>query len=129
MSSESTLILLGILVVITPYSGVPTFWYAYILPTLGIIIIGIGFLFRSRRVSHENNPTQTSSEQSLHTQSSDDTPQQQDSGAHGNDETSAELSASSSPAVTQKMSSTDTSDVIDTSDTIPQEPKGPSPIS
>ncbi len=59
MSSESTLILFGLLVVITPYSGVPTFWYTYILPILGIVIIGIGFLFRSRRVSSQSNTTQT----------------------------------------------------------------------
>ncbi len=54
MSSESTLILLGILVVITPYSGIPSFWYGYILPILGLFIIGIGFLFRGRRISLES---------------------------------------------------------------------------
>ncbi len=53
MSSESTLILLGILVVITPYSGIPSFWYGYILPILGLFIMGIGFLFRTRRISSE----------------------------------------------------------------------------
>lgn len=53
MSSESTLILLGILVVITPYSGIPSFWYGYVLPIFGLFIIGIGFLFRARRISSE----------------------------------------------------------------------------
>ncbi len=64
MSSESTLILFGLLVVITPYSGVPTFWYTYILPILGIVIIGIGFLFRSRRIASQNDTTQTMSQTS-----------------------------------------------------------------
>ncbi len=59
MSSESTLILFGLFVAITPYSGIPTFWYAYILPVFGIVIIGIGFLFRSRRVSSQNDAVQT----------------------------------------------------------------------
>ena len=62
MSSESTLILFGLLVVVTPYSGVPIFWYAYILPVLGIVIIGIGFLFRSRRISSQNDTTQIMSQ-------------------------------------------------------------------
>jgi len=62
MSSESTLILLGLFVAITPYIGVPTFWYAYILPVLGILIIGIGFLFRSRRISSQSDDTQTISD-------------------------------------------------------------------
>ncbi len=128
MSSESTLILFGLLVVVTPYSGVPIFWYAYILPVLGIVIIGIGFLFRSRRVSSENNATQTLVRQSSHMQSSDNIAQRQGSDERGNDEVLAELPTSFPSSVTQETSS-DTSGSADVSDGLSSERENHSPIS
>ncbi|HQU07467.1 MAG: hypothetical protein B7X04_00495 [Parcubacteria group bacterium 21-54-25] len=49
MSSESTLILFGFLIIITPFLGLPFSWYSYILPILGLFVFGIGLSFRMRR--------------------------------------------------------------------------------
>ncbi len=48
MSSESTLILVGILITLTSFIGIPVEWYVYIFSTLGLIVLGIGLLLRSR---------------------------------------------------------------------------------
>ncbi len=51
MSAESTLILTGILVLLTPFLGLPSAWYAYIFAILGIVVVSIGVMFRSRQVA------------------------------------------------------------------------------
>ena len=50
MSREATLILVGILVAISPFSGLPRSWLAVILPFLGLVTIGIGYAMRHEQV-------------------------------------------------------------------------------
>jgi len=42
MSRESVLILLGVLTVFAPFSGLPVSWLAWILPVLGVCVVIIG---------------------------------------------------------------------------------------
>ncbi|VAW33026.1 hypothetical protein MNBD_CPR01-355 [hydrothermal vent metagenome] len=49
MSAESTLILTGVLVLLTRFLGLPSEWYIYIYLVLGIVIISIGIMLHSRR--------------------------------------------------------------------------------
>lgn len=46
MSKETTVILLGLLVAITPYLGIPGFWKTVVLVLAGLGIAGTGFLLR-----------------------------------------------------------------------------------
>ncbi|MDB5190408.1 MAG: hypothetical protein JWN49_734 [Parcubacteria group bacterium] len=48
MSRESILMILGILVAISPWSGLPLSILAWILPLLGLAITFIGFTLRTR---------------------------------------------------------------------------------
>lgn len=58
MSAESTIILAGFLIIITPFLGLPSSWYAYIFTVLGLIVFGTGLLFRTRRMPTAHKPTQ-----------------------------------------------------------------------
>lgn len=49
MSRESVLIVLGLLVVLSPFIGLPLEILAWVLPVLGLIVVGIGVALRSRR--------------------------------------------------------------------------------
>lgn len=49
MTRENVLILLGALVILAPFSGLPVSWLSFILPVLGAGIVGIGILMRSAR--------------------------------------------------------------------------------
>jgi hypothetical protein len=56
MSRTSLLIILGILVVLTPFSGLPLSWLSWILPIIGLIVIVIGVsLHRRHRESAAAN--------------------------------------------------------------------------
>lgn len=49
MTRESFLILLGILVGLTPFIGVPVAWLVWILPTLGTLIVVTSLIARHDR--------------------------------------------------------------------------------
>jgi hypothetical protein len=64
MSRESLLILLGILVALSPFLGIPLSLLAWILPVLGLVTLGIGISLRTERTrsarpttSHEASPS------------------------------------------------------------------------
>lgn len=49
MSRESVLILVGALVILSPFVGLPLQVLAWVLPVLGLVVVGIGIALRSRR--------------------------------------------------------------------------------
>lgn len=49
MSRESLLVLVGILVALSPFSGLPLVWLAFITPFLGAVTVLIGFSLASRK--------------------------------------------------------------------------------
>lgn len=51
MSKEMTVIVLGVLVVITPYLGIPGSWKTVILVLAGLAIAGAGFLLRGEALA------------------------------------------------------------------------------
>ncbi|MEJ0053565.1 MAG: hypothetical protein WDN10_02450 [bacterium] len=53
MSRVSTLILLGVLVFLSPFSGLPVSWLSWFLPILGIAIVVAGLSLRQSRVRAE----------------------------------------------------------------------------
>lgn len=62
MSREMTLIVVGLLVIVTPFTGFPSFIRTGVLLLCGIVIAGIGFLMRAHTLSKpqqhrtEHNP-------------------------------------------------------------------------
>ncbi|MFI5260582.1 MAG: hypothetical protein ACHQU0_02190 [Candidatus Paceibacteria bacterium] len=52
MSRTSTLILLGILVILTPFSGLPIAIRSLFIVAFGIAILGIGLSLRANEVHH-----------------------------------------------------------------------------
>lgn len=54
MSLGNILVLLGVLVLFTPFSGFPQSWLEFILPALGILVCAIGFRIRGHAVSNES---------------------------------------------------------------------------
>jgi hypothetical protein len=56
MSRTSALILLGIIVVLTPFSGLPIAFRSLINVVCGIAVLGIGLLLRTHEV-HQTEPT------------------------------------------------------------------------
>ena len=48
MSRESILIALGVLIALTPYSGLPLSILAFVLPVLGLLVGAIGMTLRVR---------------------------------------------------------------------------------
>jgi hypothetical protein len=53
MSKESTLITAGVLIMLSPFLGLPSSWFSYILPVLGIVILAVGYTaLRARRAPH-----------------------------------------------------------------------------
>lgn len=48
MTRERVLMILGVLVLISPWSGLPLAWLAWILPAIGLIVVGIGLTLRGR---------------------------------------------------------------------------------
>ncbi|MDB4992527.1 MAG: hypothetical protein JWL75_772 [Parcubacteria group bacterium] len=59
MSRERILIGLGVLILISPWSGLPLTWLMWILPVLGLAVIVIGFtlLTRNKEVLPANQDT------------------------------------------------------------------------
>jgi len=49
MSKESLLVLLGVLIAVTPFSGLPSSWLMFILPVLGVAVVFTGLLLRRER--------------------------------------------------------------------------------
>lgn len=48
MSKSTTLIVLGVLIFLSPFIGLPTSWLSWLLPLFGIIVGVIGYLVRMR---------------------------------------------------------------------------------
>ena len=51
MSKEMTVIALGVLVVVTPFLGVPGSWKTFIFVVAGVALSGIGFLLRGESLA------------------------------------------------------------------------------
>jgi hypothetical protein len=51
MSKEMTIIALGVLVVITPYLGIPGLWKTVIFVLAGLGLAGVGFLLRGEALA------------------------------------------------------------------------------
>lgn len=65
MSAESTLILFGLLTIVTPFLGLPHKWYGYIFSIIGLVVLGIGISLRMRVRTHsQNQPMQGSQSES-----------------------------------------------------------------
>ena len=58
MSRTSALILLGVLISITPYSGLPASFRTFLTVVFGIAVFGIGLSLRTREV-RDAQPTET----------------------------------------------------------------------
>lgn len=61
MSRESLLIIVGILVALSPFVGLPLVWLAFVAPLLGAVIVLIGFSLVSRKRDMQR-PTHEASE-------------------------------------------------------------------
>lgn len=49
MSKETTLIIVGVLIVLSPFLGLPESWLSVILPILGLAILVLAYLTFERR--------------------------------------------------------------------------------
>lgn len=56
MSKEMTVIALGVLVVVTPYLGIPGSWKTVILVIAGAVLAGVGFLLRGEALARSSAP-------------------------------------------------------------------------
>ena len=59
MSRNSTLILLGILTILTPFSGLPIAIRSLLLVMFGVCVFGIGLTLRAREVRNAHSPADT----------------------------------------------------------------------
>jgi hypothetical protein len=48
MSHESTLLLVGIIVILSPFLGLPYSWLMVIVPVLGVAIVALSVILRAR---------------------------------------------------------------------------------
>ncbi len=48
MNRETALIAIGILVLLSPWSGLPLAWLEWILPVFGVAVVAIGLTFRRK---------------------------------------------------------------------------------
>jgi len=48
MSRARILILLGVLIALAPFSGLPSSWLEFALPVLGLFVLAAGYSFRSK---------------------------------------------------------------------------------
>ena len=64
MKRESILIILGVIILLAPFSGLPQAWLEFLLPALGLFVGGVGFSLRSRNkhliLVPQNNIPETS---------------------------------------------------------------------
>lgn len=51
MSKSSALILLGVLTVLTPFSGLPASFRDFLTVVFGILVLAVGFLLRAKEVA------------------------------------------------------------------------------
>lgn len=58
MSKEMSIIVLGVLVVLTPYLGIPGTWRTVVLVCVGIAITILGFLLRGEAISQGTRKTE-----------------------------------------------------------------------
>jgi hypothetical protein len=54
MTRESFLVILGALVILSPFAGLPLSWLEWILPILGVIVIILGISLRRDRAARES---------------------------------------------------------------------------
>ena len=59
MSRESVLLVLAVLVILSPFLGVPYSWLMVLLPILGVLILGIAITLRARRSFERKEPEHT----------------------------------------------------------------------
>ncbi|OGG57823.1 hypothetical protein A2765_03420 [Candidatus Kaiserbacteria bacterium RIFCSPHIGHO2_01_FULL_56_24] len=57
MSKEMTVIALGILVMLSPYLGIPGHWRTLLVVILGAALALIGFLLRGEQIRRGSTPT------------------------------------------------------------------------
>lgn len=57
MSRSNTLIVLGLIIGLVPFSGLPSLWLEFILPVAGLIVLFIGYAIRERRPRSETPVT------------------------------------------------------------------------
>lgn len=60
MSRASLLILIGVLIALSPFSGLPMAWLSFALPVLGLLTLAIGISFRPKK-SAPTNPSHEAS--------------------------------------------------------------------
>ncbi len=53
MTREHLIMLLGALVFVSPWSGLPLSWLEWILPLIGLLVIGLAFTLRRRTPAAE----------------------------------------------------------------------------
>ncbi len=51
MSKEGTLITIGVVVVLSPFLGLPHSWLAWILPLCGLAVLLVGYFIRKEHVA------------------------------------------------------------------------------
>lgn len=66
MSKESSLFTVGVLVLISPFLGLPVSVLGFMLPILGIIILSVAYALRKERVKHEMPAEAPSAPVSVH---------------------------------------------------------------
>lgn len=54
MSRESTLLILGVVIILAPFLGLPYAWLMVIEPLLGLGVIALAILVRARRMTEEH---------------------------------------------------------------------------
>lgn len=59
MSRESVLLILTIVVILTPFLGLPYSWIMVVIPVLGFAILGIGVTLRIRRTRSKKEVSDT----------------------------------------------------------------------
>jgi hypothetical protein len=53
MSRTTTLVILGVLVFLAPFAGLPLSWLSWLLPVLGVAVIVSGLSLRQSRVREQ----------------------------------------------------------------------------
>ncbi|KND50774.1 MAG: hypothetical protein ABA06_04790 [Parcubacteria bacterium C7867-001] len=61
MTRETALIALGVLIMLTPFIGLPVSWRAYIVPVLGLLVVLVAVTLRARRMRTVAPSPETSS--------------------------------------------------------------------
>lgn len=53
MSRENVLILLGLLIMLAPFSGLPNSWLEFVLPAFGLVVVLIASMVRAQQRAEE----------------------------------------------------------------------------